>query len=194
MSEETVIPGVTIHLPQLLQLAEAAAARTDPKTAEVLRALQRARGAATNGDGPSVSRSVDDAMARLHDDVRAIKDAVSQGTLLPEQTAQRLESSARAVERGLGVMTEKAADFQRAQDGATRTWGESVRALKQETAVLSEWQAWWTRRVSVFAVLALLLFALQAAVVWRAYSLAEDTHDALVQILENRAKAQGSKG
>jgi hypothetical protein len=145
--------------------AEAAARGLDPRTAEVLRSLDRAKGTiAKTQTNPNI-----------------------------EATAESLESTARALEGVVAVAGETLADFQRSQDRAASELRLSVDGLKRQADVLAAWRAWWTRQVAAWGMVLALLFAAGIALAWRAHTQAQSTHDILEQILENQTKAQAAK-
>jgi Na+(H+)/acetate symporter ActP len=148
------------------QKAEAAAPSLDPRTAEVLRFLDRARGTL----------------------------AKTQPNLTIEATAESLDSTARVLERVVAVAGERLADFQRGQDGAVRELRVSVDGLIRQADVLAASRRWWTKQVAAWAVVLTLSVAAGVALAWRAHALAQSTHDILQQILENQTRAQAPKG
>jgi hypothetical protein len=148
------------------QKVEATAPRLDPRAAEVLRFLDRARGTI----------------------------AKTQADLTIEATAESLDSTARVLERVVAVAGERLADFQRGQDGAVRELRVSVDRLARQAEVLTAWRSWWTKQTAAWAVVLALALAAGVALAWRAHALAQSTHDVLQQILENQTKAQAAKG
>lgn len=175
MSEDDTAPAMTIHIPAPRVLAEAAGRRPDARTAEVLRALHRAKGTIRGTDVPASSPSTE----TLAWELRALHE--------------RLASCAGVLERAVLVPSEKLADFQRSQDGAARELRESAHALKRQADVLAAWRAWWTRHAAAWAVVLVVLFGAGIALAWRAHELVQSTHDVLEQILENQTKAQAAK-
>jgi hypothetical protein len=146
--------------------AEAAARSLDPRTEEVLRCLDRAKGTiAKTQTNPSI-----------------------------EPTAQSLDSTARVLERVVAMAGERLADFQRGQDGAVRELRVSVDRLVRQVDLLAASRAWWTRQVATWAVVLALVLAAGIALAWRAHAVAQSTHDILQQILENQTKAKAAKG
>src|SRR5207245_9287278 len=97
--------------------AEAAARSLDPRTAEVLGCLDRAKG---NNAKTQTNPSID-------------------------ATAQSLDSTARVLERLVAMAGERLADFQRGQDGAVRERRVSVDRLVRQADLLAASRAWWTR-------------------------------------------------
>ncbi len=108
--------------------------------------------------------------------------------------AQRLASSSRVLERSVVVPSEKLADFERRLEGAMRELRDSAQGQRRQTDLFAAWHAWWKRQVTVWAVVLGLLLVAGTAVLWRTHSLAQSTHDILLQILENQTKAQSGKG
>src|SRR2546422_3864205 len=107
-------PGMTIRIPAPRVLGEAVAPSLDPRTAEVLRSLDRAKGTIARMEVPIASPSVAD-LAR---EMRALREGLSQTTPNIEATTQRMDSTARALERVVAVAGERLTDFQRGGDGA----------------------------------------------------------------------------
>ena len=190
MSEDEKCPGMTIRIPAPRVLAEAAAPRLDPRTAEVLRSLDRAKGTIARMEVPTGAPSAAD-LAR---EMRALREGLSQTTPNIEATTQRLDSTARALERVVAVAGERLTDFQRGRDGAVSELRVSVDRLIRQADALAAWRAWWTRQVAVWCVVLALLFTAGMALLWRAHSLAQTTHDILQQILENQTQAKAAKG
>jgi len=123
--------------------AEAAAPSLDPRTVEVLRFLDRAKGTiAKTQSNPNI-----------------------------DATAQSLDSTARVLERVVTMAGERLADFQRGQDGAVRELRASVDGLIRQADVLASWRAWWTRRVAIWGMVLALVFAAGIALAWRAHAL-----------------------
>ena len=190
MSEDEKGPGMTIRIPVPRVLAEAAAPSLDPRTAEVLRSLDRAKGTIARMEVPTGAPSAAD-LAR---EMRALREGLSQTTPNIEATTQRLDSTARALERVVAVAGERLTDFQRGRDGAVSELRVSVDRLIRQADALAAWRAWWTRQVATWAVVLALVLAAEIAVAWRAHAVAQSTHDILQQILENQTKAQAAKG
>jgi hypothetical protein len=145
--------------------AEAAAPSLDPRTAEVLRFLDRAKGTI----------------------------AKAQPHLTIEATAESLDSTVQALERVVATASQRLTDFQRGQDGAVRELRVSVDRLIHQADVLASWRAWWMKQVATWSVVLALVLAGGVALAWRAHALAQSTHDILQQILENQTKAQAAK-
>src|SRR5438128_7961334 len=190
MSDGEKGPGMTIRIPAPRVLAEAAAPRLDPRTAEVLRSLDRAKGTIARMEVPTAAPSAAD-LAR---EMRALREGLSQTTPNFEATTQRLDSTARVLERVVTLAGERLADFQRGQEGAVSQLRVSVDRLIRQADVLAAWRAWWTRQVATWAVVLALALAAGMALAWRAHAVAQGTHDILQQILENQTKAQAAKG
>ena len=191
MSEDEKPPGMTIRIPTpRVLLPEAAARSLDPRTAEVLRALDRAKGTIVKTALPTSFPSA----ANLVRDLRALREALATTTPITEQTAKSLASSARILERVVVVPSETLADLQRGQEIAVRELRESVHGLRHQADALAAWRAWWTRQVAVWGVVLALIFTAGMALLWRAHSLAQTTHDILEQILGNQTQAKAAKG
>ena len=181
---------MTIRIPAPRVLAEAAAPRLDPRTAEVLRSLDRAKGTIARMEVPTAAPSAAD-LAR---EMRALREGLSQTTPNIETTTQRLDSTARVLERVVTLAGERLADFQRAQEGAVSELRVAVDRLIRQADVLAAWRAWWTTQVATWAVVLALVLAAGIAFAWRAHAVAQSTHDILQQILENQTRAQVAKG
>jgi hypothetical protein len=169
---------------------EAAAPSLDPRTAEVLRSLDRARGTMARMEVPTASPSA----ANLARELRALREGLAQTSPNIEATAQRLDSTARVLERAVTMAGERLADFQRGHEGSVRELRVSVDRLIRQADVLAAWRAGWTRQVATWAVVLALVLAAGIALAWRAHAVAQSTHDNLQQILENQTKAQAAKG
>lgn len=142
-----------------------AARSLDLRTAEVLRYLDRAK----------------------------VTIAKTQTSPSIDATAESVESTARVIEAVVAVAREMLADFQRGQDRAISELRVSVDGLMRQADVLSAWRTWWTRQVATWALVLALILAAGTGLAWRAYGLAQSTHDILQQILENQTKAQAAK-
>ena len=164
--------------------AAAASPSLDPRTTEVLRCLDRAKGTIARMEVPTASPSV----ANLALELRALREGLSQTTPNIEASAQSLDSTARALERVVAVAGERLADFQRGRDGAVSELRVSVDRLIRQADALASWRAWWMRQVATWAVVLALALAAGIALAWRAHGLAQTTHDILQQILENQTK------
>jgi hypothetical protein len=166
-----------------------AAPSLDPRTAEVLRSLDRAKGTiAKTGIPSSLAPAV-----KLARELRELGEGLSQTTPNIEATAQSLERTARGLQRAFTMAGERLADFQRGQDGAVREIRLSVDALRRQADVLASCRAWWMRQVATWGMVLALVLAAGIALAWRAHALAHSTHDILQQILENQTKAQAAK-
>jgi len=190
MSEDEKPPGMTIRIPAPRVLLPEGTRSLDPRTAEVLRALDRAKGTIVKTALPTSFPSA----ANLVRDLRALREVLATTTPITEETAQSLASSARALERVAVVPSEKLADLQRGQEIAVTELRESVHGLRHQADALAAWRAWWTRQVAAWGVVLALLFTAGMALLWRAHSLAQTTHDILEQILENQTQARAAKG
>ena len=190
MSEDEKSPGMTIRIPAPRVLLPEGTRSLDPRTAEVLRALDRAKGTIVKTALPTSFPSA----ANLVRDLRALREVLATTTPITEETAQSLASSARALEQVAVVPSEKLADLQRGQEIAIRELRESEHGLKRQADALAAWRAWWTRQVAVWGLVLALLLAAGMALLWRAHSLAQTTHDILEQILENQTQARAAKG
>ncbi len=190
MGEDEKSPGMTIRIPAPRVLPPETARSLDPRTAEVLRALDRAKGTIVKTALPTSFPSA----ANLVRDLRALREVLATTTPITEETAQSLASSARILERVVVVPSEKLADLQRGQEIAVTELRESVHGLRHQADALAAWRAWWTRQVAVWGVVLALLLAVGMALVWRAHALAQTTHDILEQILENQTQAKATKG
>lgn len=172
------------------QKAEGAAPSLDPRIAEVLRSLDRAKGTIARMEVPSSSASA----VNLARELGALREGLSQTTPNTEATAQSLDSTARVLERVVTMAGERLADFQRGQDRAVRELRVSVDRLVRQADVLGAWRSWWTRQMATWAVVLALILGAGIALAWRAYAIAQGTHEILQQILENQTKAQAAKG
>ena len=189
MSEDDKAPAMTIHIPAPRVLAEAAGRRPDARTAEVLRALHRAKGTIMGTDVPTSSPST----KTLAWELRALRELLSKMPPVVEEAAQRRASCAGVLERAVIVSSEKLDDFQRSHDGAVRELREAVHALKRQADALAAWRAWWARHVAAFCLTIALLLVGGIGLAWKAHTLAKNTHDILAQILENQERAQVAK-
>ncbi|PYQ13408.1 MAG: hypothetical protein DMF80_16060 [Acidobacteria bacterium] len=169
--------------------AEAAAPSLDPRTAEVLRFLDRAKGTIARIEVPTASPSA----ANLALELRALREGLSQTAPNFEATAQSLDSTARVLERVITMAGERLVAFRRGQDGAVSELRVSVDRLVRQVGALGAWRAWWTRQVATCAVVLALVLGAGIALAWRAHALAQGTHDILQQILQNQTKAQATK-
>jgi len=189
MSEDDKAPAMTIRVPATRVLADAAARRPDARTAEVLRALHRAKGTIVGPDVPTGSPSTE----TLAWELRALREWLSKTAPVIDEAARRLASYPTVFDRAVVVPSEKLADLQRSQDGVVRELREAVHALKRQADALSVWRAWWTRHVAAFCLIIALLLVGGIGLAWRAHTLAKSTHAILAQILENQERAQTAK-
>jgi hypothetical protein len=166
---------------------EEASTNPDPRTAEVLRALQRARGMVANG-GPQVS--VPGASRTPETLPRGLP---ANGGHSSQDVLESLASSVRFLETALVNAGEKLSDFQRSQDRAVQELRASVQDLKHQADVLAGWYTWGARRVTTWGAILALLVAGAVALSWRTHAVAVNTHTVLQQILENQARTQAAK-
>jgi hypothetical protein len=189
MSEEDKAPDMTLRVPAPRVFGEAAAGKPDERTAEVLRALHRAKGTIAEPDVLTSPRS----MEMLGWDLRSLRDWLSKTSPIVEEAARRLATTAAVFERAVLVPSEKLDDFQRSHDGAVRELREAVHALKRQADALAAWRAWWTRHVIAFCLAIAVLLGGGIGLAWKAHTLAMSTHEILAQILENQERAQAVK-
>src|SRR6267378_5318986 len=104
--------------------AAAASPSLHPRTTEVLRCLDRAKGTIARMEVPTASSSA----ANLARELRTLREGLSQTTNI-EAMAQSLDSTARVLERVVTMAGERLTDFQRGQDGAVRELRVSVDRL-----------------------------------------------------------------
>lgn len=175
MSEDDKARAMTIRIPAPRVLAEAAGRKPDARTAEVLRALHRAKGTVMGTDVPTSSPPTE----TLAWEVRALRE--------------RLASCAGILERAVMMPSEKLDDFQRSHNAAVREVREAVHALKRQADSLASWRAWGARHVAAFCLTIALLLAGGIGLAWKAHTLAKGTHDILAQILANQESAQAAK-
>ncbi len=192
MGDDEKPRGGTIHFPAPKALGEAVASDHDPRTAEVLRALERARGILIDSKGLGASRLSEGAAAVLVHDVRLLREALSKAALLPGEMAERLAASTRALERSLSAPSAALTDLQRRYECLARELGESAQRQRREEDRIGAWYGWWRRRLAAWTLVLGALLVVAGALAWRAHSLAQSTHDILQQILENQAKAQSA--
>jgi hypothetical protein len=165
-----------------------AAPSPDPCTAEVLRALSRAKGTIGRTE-VTANPSPEELAGELH----GLREWLWRTTPLTDDTAQSLASTARVLERAVGVAGEKVADLQRHQGAIVRELRDTAQDLRRHAAELIAWRAWWTRLMATWGLVLALTVAGGVGIAWRAYRLADSTHDILEQILENQAKARVAK-
>jgi hypothetical protein len=166
-----------------------AAPSPDPRTAEVLRALSRAKGTVGRTEVTVGPPSPEELAGELH----GLREWLLRTTPLTDDTAQSLASTARILERAVGVAAEKLTGLQRNQDSLVRELRETTHELKRQADVLAAWRAWWARQIATWGVVLALTLAGGIGLAWRAYRLAQGTQDILEQILENQAKARAGK-
>ena len=167
-----------------------AAPSPDPRTAEVLRALTRAKRTVGKTEVTVGPPTREELVGELH----GLRGWLSRTTPLTDDTAQSLASTARVLERAVGVAGEKLADLQRHQEAIVRELHDTAQDLRRQADELVAWRAWWTRLMATWGLVLALTVAGGVGIAWRAYRLAGSTHDILEQILENHAKAQAAKG
>lgn len=155
MSEDDKAPDLTICIPAPRVFGEGAARRPDARTAEVLRALHRARGTIAEPNTPTSSRS----METLGCELRSLREWLSKTSPIVEEAARRLATTAALFERAVLVPSEKLDDFQRSHDATVRELREAVHALKRQADALASWRAWWARHVAAFCLTIALLLA-----------------------------------
>jgi hypothetical protein len=189
MSEEDKASDMTIRIPAPRVFGEVAARRPDARTAEVLRALHRAKGTIAEPDPPTSSRS----METLGWELRSLREWLSRTSPIVEEATRRLVATAAVFERAVLVPSEKLDSFQRSHDGAVRDLREAVHALKRQVDALAAWRAWWATNVAAFCLVITLLLAGGIGLAWRAHALTKSTHDILGQILENQEWARAHK-
>jgi hypothetical protein len=189
MSEDDKAPDMTIRVPAPRVFGEVAATRPDARTAEVLRALNRAKGTIVEPDAPTSSRSMETPGWEL----RSLREWLSRTSPIIDEAARRLATTAATFERAVLVPSEKLEDFQRSQDATVRELREAVNALKRQADALAAWRAWWAKHVAAFCLAIALLLAGGIGLAWKAHTLAKSTHDILAQILANQESAQTAK-
>lgn len=166
---------------------EAGDGSPDPRTAEVLRVVQRAKGTVKAELAPSAQpRELADGLVMLR---KALADR-DTGLL---EAVHGLVSTVRVLEGVLATSTEKAAEFQRGQERSLRELQDSVEGLKDQVDAVASRRAWWATLVIAGGFILGLLFAGLITLTWRTRALALDTHAVLVQILENQARLQAPK-
>ncbi len=153
--------------------AKKTGASPDPRTAEVLRALERARGMVASPD--------------------ALLRPLAADGHSPQDVLETLATRVRFLETALATACEKLSDCQRTQDRAVQGLRESMQDLKHQADVLGGWYAWGGRRVTTWGAILALLAVGAVALSWRTYAVAISTHSVLEQILENQTRAQATK-
>jgi hypothetical protein len=168
--------------------SESAHSSPDPRTAEVLRALQRARGMMPNAGSPSSAPGPE-----RSPELPPPREELSNAGPAAQELVESMSATARILERALVAATEKQADVQRGQDRAVWELRQSTQGLKHQADVLADWYAWAVRRVATWGLLLGLLVGAAATLAWRANTIAASTHAILEQILDNQARAQAAK-
>jgi cell division protein FtsB len=159
----------------------------DPRTAEVLRVVQRAKGTVSAELGPSLRRP------DLADGLVMLREALSNRSAGLKEGMESLVSTVRGLEGVLVTSTDKAAELHRGQERSLRELRDSVQGLKHQVDTLARRQAWWARLVVAGGLILGLLLAGVITLAWRTRAVALDTHAVLVQILENQARLQAAK-
>ncbi len=159
----------------------------DPRTAEVLRVVRRAKGT-VNAELAPPQRPPD-----LADGLVMLREVLSNRNAGVQEGVQSLVSSVRVLEGVLATSAQKAAEFQRDQERILRELRDSLQSLRHQVDTLVRRQAWWTRLVVAGGLILGLLFAGVLTLSWRTRAVALDTHAVLVQILENQARLQAAK-
>jgi hypothetical protein len=98
------------------------ASSPDPRTAEVLRVLSRAKGMVDRTEVSAGPPSPDG----LAGELLGLREWLLRTTPLTDDTAQSLASTARVLERAVGVAGEKLADLQRHQEAIIRELRERL--------------------------------------------------------------------
>jgi uncharacterized protein YoxC len=158
----------------------------DPRTAEVLRVVQRAKGMVANAD-PASSPPDSERSSALPRGVH------STGAPADQEAAQNLLLSWRALETALVTATKMLSDGQRSQDRTVQELRGSVQGLKQQADALAGRRARSVAHVAAWGVLLAILITAVAALSWRTQAVASSTHAILEQILDNQARAQAAK-
>jgi hypothetical protein len=192
VAEDDKPRGATIHFPAPRAVGEAVGSDHDPRTAEVLRALERARGTLVDTKGLGASRLSERAAAVLVHDIRLLRDALSKAALLPAEMEERMAASTRALERSLSAPRAALTELQRRYECLSSELAEAAQRQWREADRIAAWHAWWRRRLAAWTLVLASLLVVVGALAWRAHSLAQSTHDILQQILENQAKAQSA--
>src|SRR5437867_13108571 len=103
MSEDEKPPGMTIRIPAPRVLPPEATRSLDPRTAEVLRALDRAKGTIVKTALPTSFPSA----ANLVRDLQAPRETSARTRPITEETPQSLTSTARVLEPVVVLPSEK---------------------------------------------------------------------------------------
>ncbi len=160
----------------------------DPRTAEVLRVVQRAKGTVNAELAPPLRPP------HLADGLVILRDALSNRNAGLQEAVESLAATVRGLEGVLATSAEKAAEFQRGQERSLRELRDSVQGLKRQVDAVATRQGWWARLLVAGGLIVGLLFAGVITLSWRTRAVAMDTHAVLVQILENQARLQAAKG
>jgi hypothetical protein len=153
---------------------ETANTSPDPRTAEVLRALQRAKGMVANAGPLSLAP-----VAARSPELPPLREVPSNGGRTSQDVVESLASSVRFLETALVTATEKLTDFHRSQDRAVRELRESMQGLKHQTDALAGRHARGARRVAAWGAILGLLVAAAVALSWRTHAVARSTHTVL---------------
>ena len=84
--------------------APTTASAADPRTAEVLRALERARGTIAQSDGPTVDLRSESLLEALTSEVVALREERSRAASSADEITRRFADSTRSLERQAGVV------------------------------------------------------------------------------------------
>jgi hypothetical protein len=168
---------------------QAGASGPDPRTAEVLRVLSRAKGTVARVEASTGPTSALEPTG----EAQVLREWLWRTTAGNEDTAQSLAATSRLLERVVGAAGEKLGDLQRHQDVIVRELRDTAHELKRHADELAAWRAWWTRLMATWGLALALTVAGGIGIAWRAYRLADSTHDILEQILENHVKARADK-
>ena len=160
----------------------------DPRTAEVLRALQRARGMMSSAGFPSCAPGPDRSRALL-----PLREERSDAAPAAQELVETMSATARILEHALAAATERQADLHRTEERAVWELRQSTQRLKDQADILADWYACAVRRVATWGLLLGLLIGAAAMLAWRANTIAASTHAILEQILDNQARAQAVK-
>jgi hypothetical protein len=160
----------------------------DPRTSEVLRVVQRAKGTVKAELVPSLQPPPD-----LADGLAMLREVLSNRNAGVQEGVQSLTSSVRVLEGVLVTSTERTTEFQRGQERSLRELRDSVQGLRHQVDSLAKRQSWWARLVVAGGLILGLLFAGVITLAWRTRAVAVDTHAVLAQILENQARLQAAK-
>ena len=166
-------------------VADTSSAGADTRIAEVLRALQRAKGTlSTAGSGAATSE------ADRANEILALRGFLLSCSPSMRDAEQTVISRARVLEGALAVATRRLTDFERGQDRVVRELRDSVQALRRDADTMATWHAQSARRVATWGVVLGVLAGVGIGLSWRAHQIARRTQAVLEQILENQAQAQ----